>query len=513
MKKERIEKAVEIINYAIQNQISVKEASVKCGMSDTYVKNVKALVHDLYEEGELDIDLFQQFDEAYKRYIDNKGFGLKEADDLIETTNKPKDLPPAVEGKQLIFDQVGEKATIDFRTNDQDFQNEENLKDTLPPNQEILKNLSEGDESYPKNHIKTLDELLEYCKVDTDLWKVSHYRVNKWDVTSWQDGYARTIQNFQVKADLIRDNITAKERILGEIFQEMTKNYQAPVLKVLPNVKTQDNENNLFEVTIFDLHLGKLAWGGETGESYDTKIARQRFLTTVATLIKNASGFKYDRILFPIGSDFFNSDTIFNTTTKGTPQDEDLRWQKTFNVGVRLLIDAISLLKQTGVPIDVVNIPGNHDFERSFYLGSYLEAWYNNDLQVKVNNGASPRKYYRFGKVLLGLTHGSEEKESSLPLIMASDIESKPMWSETLFHEWHVGHIHRKRDMKYTVLDKAQMTNEDLGVTVRYLSSLTGTEEWHHKKGFIGAIKAGEGFIWNDEVGMIAHLNANLTIL
>ena len=73
MKKERIEKAVEIINYAIQNQISVKEASVKCGMSDTYVKNVKALVHDLYEEGELDIDLFQQFDEAYKRYIDNKG--------------------------------------------------------------------------------------------------------------------------------------------------------------------------------------------------------------------------------------------------------------------------------------------------------------------------------------------------------------------------------------------------------------------------------------------------------
>ena len=114
----------------------------------------------------------------------------------------------------------------------------------------------------------------------------------------------------------------------------------------------------------------------------------------------------------------------------------------------------------------------------------------------------------------MGLTHGSEEKEGSLPLLMASDIESKPMWSETTFHEWHVGHIHRKRDMKYSIsLDKDRMTNEDLGVTVRYLSSLTGTEEWHHKKGFIGALKAGEGFIWNDEAGMIAHLNANLTIL
>ncbi len=485
MKKERIEKAVEIIKYAVKNQISVKEASVKCGMSDTYVKNVKALVHELYEEGELEKDLFQLFDEAYKQYALNRGFGLKD-DESDNKENKPKDVPPPADGKeQLTFDQKGEKAVIVWN----------------------------GDESYPKNHIKTLEELLKYCNVDTDVWKVSHYRVNKWDVTAWADGYARTVQNFQVKADLVRDNVVVKERILGELFKEMTKNYKAPVLSTTyPKTPSDKDPNNMFEITIFDLHLGKLAWGGETGESYDTKIARQRFLTTVENLIKNASGFQYNRILFPIGSDFFNSDTIFNTTTKGTPQDEDLRWQKTFNVGVRLLIDAISLLKQTGVPIDVINIPGNHDFERSFYLGSYLEAWYNSDSQVKINNGASPRKYYRFGKVLIGLTHGSEEKESSLPLIMASDIESKPMWSETKYHEWHVGHIHRKRDMKYTVLDKAQMTNEDLGVTVRYLSSLTGTEEWHHKKGFIGAIKAGEGFIWNDEAGMIAHLNANLII-
>ena len=323
----------------------------------------------------------------------------------------------------------------------------------------------------------------------------------------------RTFQNFQVKARLEKKLTVARERAIGELFKEMIKNYKAPQLKVLPNVITHDKENNLFEITIFDLHLGKLAWGGETGENYDTKIARQRFLTAISTLIKRASGFQYNKILFPVGNDFFNSDTIFNTTTKGTPQDEDLRWQKTFNFGVKLLIDAINLLKQTGVKVDVVNIPGNHDFERSYYMGEYLVAWFNNDPQVKVNNGASPRKYYRFGKVLLGLTHGSEEKEGSLPLLMASDIESKPLWSETIYHEWHVGHIHRKRDMKYSItLDKDRMTNEDLGVTVRYLSSLTGTEEWHHKKGFIGAIKAGEGFIWNDEAGMVAHLNANLII-
>jgi len=485
MKKERIEKAVEIINYAIQNQISVKEASKKCGFSDTYVKNIKALVYELYEVGELEKDLYQLFDEKYKEYAYYRGFGIKEDEAVFTESEKPKDTLPIVT-PETKYNEKGNEATIEWK----------------------------GGMNYPSDHIKTLPELLKICQVDTNLWDVSQQWINKWDVTAVIDKMPRTFQNFQVKARLEKKIAVARERAIGQWFIELTKGYKAPVL-ACPSKTTLTgaiNENNLFEVTIFDLHLGKLAWGGETGENYDTKIARERFLSCIKTLIQNASGFKYNRILFPVGSDFFNSDTIYNTTTKGTPQDEDLRWQKTFNVGVRLLIDAINLLKQTGVPVDVVNIPGNHDFERSFYLGSVLEAWFNGDSQVKVNNGASPRKYYPFGKVLLGLTHGSEEKESSLPLLMASDIESKPYWTDTIYHEWHVGHIHRKRDVKFTVLDKSRMTNEDLGVTVRYLSSLTGTEEWHHKKGFVGAIKAGEGFIWNDEAGLVAHLNANLIV-
>jgi hypothetical protein len=41
---------------------------------------------------------------------------------------------------------------------------------------------------------------------------------------------------------------------------------------------------------------------------------------------------------------------------------------------------------------------------------------------------------------------------------------------------------------------------------------LTGTDQWHFSKGFIGAIKAADGFIWNDKTGLLAHLNANLNI-
>jgi hypothetical protein len=484
MTKERIEKAIEIINYAIKNKISVKEASVKCGFADTYVKNIKALVYEKYENGTLDDEYFTLFNDAYKQYAYYKGFGLKTEDNVTIESEKPSDIP-LTKNQQTDFKVNGNEAVIEWI----------------------------GGANYPNDHIKTLEELLTICKVDTDIWKVVDYCVNKWDVTSWKDGYARTVQNFQVKARLLRRLEVVRDKLAGEVFLQMIKDYSAPLIDWGLVKQDPNDENNLLEVALFDLHLGKLAWGGETGENYDTKIARERFLYAIQDLLHTANRFPYSRILFPVGNDFFNSDTIFNTTTQGTQQDEDLRWQKTFNVGVRLLVDGINMLMQTGKPIDVLVIPGNHDFERSFYMGKFLEAWFNEDPNVSINTGASPRKYYRFGKVLLGFTHGSEEKEGSLPMIMANDIESKPMWSETLYHEFHVGHIHRKRDMKYSAtLDKVRTLNEDLGVTVRYLSSLTGTEEWHHKKGFIGAVKAADGFIWNDETGLVAHINSNLIL-
>ena len=345
-------------------------------------------------------------------------------------------------------------------------------------------------------------------KTDRELWNVKHHVINKWDTTFVDsDRNPHTIQNFQVKA-VLEKNIAHQNNVnASDEFIKMIDNYSAPILYVPMAEPTE--ENNLLEISLFDLHMGKLAWHGETGENYDVKIASRRFMKAINKLINQASSFNFNRVLFPIGNDFFNSDNLNNTTTHGTPQEEDLRWKNSFSVGVKLLVDAIILLKQTGVPVDVMVIPSNHDFERSYYMGSYLDAWFRDDEQVNINNGASPRKYYKFGKVLLGFTHGSEEKESSLPMLMATDIDSKPVWSETVFHEWHLGHQHRKKGFKYTV-SRDTMFNEELGVIVRYLSSLTGTEEWHHRKGFLGSAKAGEAFIWNDTDGMMAHLNVNI---
>jgi len=479
----KINKIIEIINYAINNNISLSEASVKSGYASTYVSNNKTIILEKHENGTLDSESFSLFNEAYKNYEKNRGVESNKKEILIP--NKETNVLPNVQGEKSTFKQNGGNAEYEWV----------------------------GGSSYPKDHIRTVDQLLAAGNVDLDVWKVKDYVINKWDTTSTsRNGEANTRQNFQVKARLERIEELFKCKNAAEIFVDMVKNYKPTILDIEP-ANFNHEENNLLEITVADLHLGKLCWAGETGENYDLKIASKRFLDAIKTLLKRASGFQYNRILFPVGNDFFNSDNIENCTSHGTPQSEDERWQKTFQIGTKLLVDGINLLKQTGVNVEVLVVSGNHDFSRSYYIGSFLEAWFNNDPMVNINNGASPRKYYRFGKVLLGFTHGSEEKESSLPLLMASDIESKPFWSETTYHEWHLGHIHRKRNIKYDIIDtKSKLLNEDLGVTVRYLSSLSGTDNWHHTKGFIGQIKAADAFIWNFDNGLVAHLNSNLVI-
>lgn len=350
--------------------------------------------------------------------------------------------------------------------------------------------------------IKTLEDLIEQTNIDLSTWKIDRHIVNKWDTTFIDKftGEADISQNFQVKAFLSIKQEAVETFNTAEVFKELLAEYKPVQYKKF--VYQKQAEKNLLEINIFDLHLGKLCWAGETGENYDVKIASVRFMKAIENLIGRASSTAFNRILFPVGNDFFNSDTILNTTTEGTPQDEDLRWQKTFKLGVKLLVEGIDYMRQFA-PVDIVIVPGNHDIQRSFFLGETLAAWYRNASDVKVDNGAALRKYYRYGKVLIGLTHGNNEKEINLGMTMTR--ECRKIMAETEYWEWHLGHFHKKKAVKYPFLD------ENLGITIRYMSSLAGTDAWHFKKGYIGTHKAAEAYLWNEDTGYIGQFNVNMT--
>jgi hypothetical protein len=352
------------------------------------------------------------------------------------------------------------------------------------------------------SRIVTVDQLLNIYNISLEDWEIERQIVNTWEVgAKGPDDKIVTTPLFQVKVWL---KSKREIRTLESIRQEFLEDLKALSPKVggLHAKKGVSKSSRLLQINIFDLHLGKIAWEKEVGANYDLDIASERFNNCIDHFIATAKGYNISRIILPIGNDFFNSDKAhpYNATTAGTPQEEDTRWQKTFRTGRSLVIENVNKLTQIA-PVDIVMVPGNHDFEKTFYLGDSLEGWFHNNENVTVNNSPNPRKYYSYGKVMIGFTHGDKEKIADLPLIMAQ--ENPVEWGVTTYREFHLGHFHHKKEIKY------KSTEEYQGVVIRFMSSLSGTDAWHHSKGYISAKKSAEALIWDPENGLDAQLYFN----
>jgi hypothetical protein len=51
--------------------------------------------------------------------------------------------------------------------------------------------------------------------------------------------------------------------------------------------------------------------------------------------------------------------------------------------------------------------------------------------------------------------------------------------------------------------------NSTNGVRVRVLQSLSGTDNWHSRQGYVGECGAAEAFIWSKTRGLRANLVSN----
>lgn len=344
------------------------------------------------------------------------------------------------------------------------------------------------------DRVVTIEKLLEIYNIDLEVWEIEKKVVNTWEVGAKDpSGAIVTTPLFQVKLWLKKKQVAYDLNILRAQFLEDLKKL-SPLVKEYKRIPSLEAPK-LLEINIFDLHFGKVAWDQEVGENYSIDIATKRFNDCIEYFINTYRGHNIEKILLPIGNDFFNSDRShpFNSTTSGTPQEEDARWQNTFRKGRELIINNVQKLTQLA-PVEIKIIPGNHDYERTFYLGDSLEGWFSNNQNVVVDNSPNPRKYFMFGKCLIGYTHGNNEKVADLPMIMAQ--ENPVQWAKTFYREFHLGHLHHKKETQL------RSTNEYQGVIVRFMNSLSGTDSWHHKKGYIGARKSAEAFLWDSEKGL-----------
>ena len=331
-------------------------------------------------------------------------------------------------------------------------------------------------EAISESQMKDSSYLLEAHGYDPNFWEISSARSSM-----WEQGVDRTLYASKITVKPKFNPLTQEN--IDEIFENLN-------IPISVESKKQTDGDLMLIVNLRDVHLGKLSWIGETGENYDHKIAVERVLGVIAELKDRIKGQKFENVVLCMSDDFFHFDDIDGSTTKGTKVDTDLRWSKLFVKGVELTIRVIEELKEIA-PVEYVYVPGNHDFQVSFYAAYALHQHYLQNENVTIDISPRTRKYVRYGNSLIGFAHGNEERNRIEHLMQT---EARQHWGETMFHEWLLGHKH------------SEQVKEVGGVKIRHVSSTCGTDSWHAKSGFVGSIAMSQCFIWHKKYGkQITH--------
>lgn len=348
-----------------------------------------------------------------------------------------------------------------------------------------------------KKPVKTIEDAIKECEIDTSVWFVKSWRCNAWTTTvklkSIDGDKPEQVQNYGVELKLERIIPKHKEEALKIIYDKMAEH--APNYK--PTIKIHKNgERYLTVMGLFDAHFGKLAWEAEVGNNYDLKIADTVYRNAVHDALDDVKGKNIDSFVLPIGNDFYHVDNTKGTTTSGTQLDQDSRFAKIIATGELAVIWAIEELLKVA-PVKVIWIPGNHDFQCSYHLTRTVAAWFRNCGQVTVDCSPQTRKYVRFGTNLLGFTHGDSEKKINLVNLMPNERPND--FAETTCREWLTGHLHQSSHYM------TQPTRTQDAMVIRVLPSIAGTDFWHYRNSFINLNRSAEIYLYGENRGYAGH--------
>ena len=218
-----------------------------------------------------------------------------------------------------------------------------------------------------------------------------------------------------------------------------------------------------------DPHLGMLAWGKEVGESFDLKIATRELTQCAINLVDRAPPSE-EAIITNLG-DFFHATTDKQQTpSSGHKLDVDGRFAKVATAGLDLYVGAARYALRKHKRVRLRNVPGNHDFEATFWLAECLRREFRDEPRITVEDAYSPYQFDEWGKVLLGWAHTDGAKPLQLGGVMAAD--EPEMWGRTRFRFWHGGHVHH--------LSRTEVA----GAVVETHRTLAGKDAWHNWKGY-----------------------------
>jgi hypothetical protein len=238
--------------------------------------------------------------------------------------------------------------------------------------------------------------------------------------------------------------------------------------KLVPAPKVS-NADLLAVYPIGDPHFGLYSWQDEAGADFDTAIA-ERLTTGAIDRLVAAAPPAHTAIVVPLGDIMHADDAKNRTPQSGHVLDVDTRHQKVMLVALRAVKHCVHRALEKH-PLVVVRVErGNHDPHAAFAIALALSEHFANNPRVKVDLSPSKFWYYRFGKVLIGVTHGDTAKQGDLLGVMASDRAED--WGKTKFRYWYHGHLHTSG-----VLEKQ-------GVLIEWFRTLAPRDAWATETGY-----------------------------
>lgn len=220
----------------------------------------------------------------------------------------------------------------------------------------------------------------------------------------------------------------------------------------LPKLPARKAEGKTFSKDLLsvipfgDPHIGMHAWGEETGDDFDLKIAERDLCAAVDRLVNTAPDTE-ECLIVNLG-DFFHADNMdAKTWRSGHNLDVDSRWAKVLRVGIKAMRQCIESALAKHRRVTVINAIGNHDDHSSLFLTIALSHIYEDEPRVTINDLPRAAHFHEFGKVMIAVTHGHSIKMANLPSVSAA--EEPAMWGRTAFRYGLTGHIHHDSAKEY----------------------------------------------------------------
>lgn len=189
-----------------------------------------------------------------------------------------------------------------------------------------------------------------------------------------------------------------------------------------------------------DIHVGLHAWNRDAEADWDLKIAERVIGKAMRDVVSRSPSSGHAILL--LGGDTLHADNSSNMTPRsGNVLDVDGRYQKVIGTTCKLLVDIIEWQLAHHEHVTVRILRGNHDDHACVAVQYHLAGWFRSEPRVTVDLDPSLFWWLRFGKVLLGATHGHEATPKEMPGLMA--MRRPEDWGASQFRYVHTFHLHR----------------------------------------------------------------------